>query len=463
MFEGVQRLGTVLLHMQTSGNMLFRNWSAEVQCCPQQHQPCIRVTFASLMGKVMLYHGEVADQLRALTDSMDRCQGKWRSFISEMRSRFSLLNLYTSKQVVYLCHWVLKACGQASVPPLLWHLLFPINPHCSLADVRVAYSDAARMKCDEVEEEEEEEQEAPASLEKNVADMQNADDLMQFSSEDEDDDQMECDGIGKDDQSSLETLWCTFKRNMAQFLSQHLHISTLASFLSCLSEQNQQVIVRKLPSFLEEGKPNLVLCPSAEVFTSTVCLYMESPEQPLPSTDEVLVCREETTEEEVEIFLRRALCHRQTWKKIYCLVNPGLLGYDVSVAFGDFFEVLKRNAEPNYRLVILSPVEHQHKYVPSFFSSYKVPADVSQTPEAVRKYLRHHFAQKVLPQSRAALVSPDGLSVWMVSSLRPAVGKNASDLQSIIRTVHKSMKGTQCVFLCQENPFMWIACLRSSS
>lgn len=431
-FEGVQRLGTLLLRMQTSGNMLFRSWSAEIQCCPQQQQPCIRLTFASLMGKVVLYSGEVTDQLRALTSSMDRCQGEWRSFIGEMRSKFSLLNLYTSEQMVYLCHWVLKVWGQASVPPLLSHLLYPVKPHCTSADIRAAYSGAASVALSRREAEA-----APASPGENKH-AQNADDLMQFSSEDEDDDAMECDGIGQDDCSTLENLWDRFKHNMAQFLTQYLDISTLASFLSCLSERNRQHVVRELPSFLEEGKPNLVLCPSAEVFTSTVCLYMESPEQPLPSTDEVLVCREETTEEEVKIFLLRALCQGQNWRKISCLVNPGLLGYDVSVAVGDFFEVLKGNAEPNYRLIIVSPIEHQHKYVPSFFSSYKVQAGVSQTPEAVRRYLRHHFAQKVLPHSPAALVSPGGLSVWMVSSARPAVGKNASDLQSIIKTVRKA-------------------------
>lgn len=402
----------------------------------------------------MLYYGEVTDQLRMLTNSMDRCQGEWRSFISEMRSKFSLLNLYTSEQMVYLCRWVLKVCGQTSVPPLLWHLLLPIKSHCTLSDIRDAYTDAASMtlKRDEVEDDEthldeEEEQEATALLGKNEEDQQNSVDLMQFSSEDEDDDNMECDGIWKDDNSSLENLWSKFKHNMAQFLTQCLDISTLASFLSCLSKRNQQFVFRKLPSFLEEGKPNLVLCPGAEIFTSTLRLYMESPEQPLPSTDEVLVCREETTEEEVKIFLRRALCQGQNWKKIYCLVNPGLLGYDVSVAFGDFFEVLTRNAEPNYRLIIVSPVEHQHKYVPSFFSSYRVQAGVSQTPEAIRKYLHHHFAQTMLPRSPAALVSPEGLSVWMVSSVRPAVGKNASDLQSITKKMHaqKHDGNTKCV------------------
>ncbi|TKS89378.1 E3 ubiquitin-protein ligase rnf213-beta [Collichthys lucidus] len=213
---------------------------------------------------------------------------------------------------------------------------------------------------------------------------------------------------------------------MSQYLSEYLDISSLARFLSCLSEMNPQQITRNLPPVLHEGKPNLVICPSAEVFITVLSFYIQSPEQPLPSTDEVLVCREETTEEQVEIFLRRALGQgsRQNWHKIYSLVNPGLLGYDVSVALGELFEGLQRSASPQYRLVIVSPVVHQHRYVPSFFSNDKVQAGVSLTEETARKYLRHHFTQNSLLQNPVALVSPDHLSVWMVSSVRPAVGKS---------------------------------------
>uniref|UniRef100_A0A3B4TK13 RING-type E3 ubiquitin transferase n=1 Tax=Seriola dumerili TaxID=41447 RepID=A0A3B4TK13_SERDU len=220
-----------------------------------------------------------------------------------------------------------------------------------------------------------------------------------------------------------ENLWRLFKEHMSQYLSEYMDISTLAHFLSCLSETNQQHMIRNLPPILQEGKPNLLLCPSAEVFTTTLSFYMASPEQPLPSADEVLVCREETTEEEVEIFLRRALGQgsKQNCQKIYSLVNPGLLGYDVSVALGELFEALERSANPHYRLVIVSPVVHQHRYVPSFFSNDKVQAGVSLTATTAREYLHHHFTQNTLLQNPVARVSPDQLSVWMVSSVRPAV------------------------------------------
>nr|XP_046232923.1 E3 ubiquitin-protein ligase rnf213-beta [Scatophagus argus]XP_046232924.1 E3 ubiquitin-protein ligase rnf213-beta [Scatophagus argus] len=430
-FEGVQRLATILLQMVTSGNMLFREWHAEIQCCPQQ-QPCIKVTFLSLMNKEMVYHGEVIKLLQKLAQSMDTCKNEWYSLISGMRANFSLLNHYTSEQMVYLCHWIHKVCQrQASVPPQMWHLLFPIKPQCTLTDVRDAYAKAARMTSmhdlDDAESGNED-CESPDSSGHTEVDMEEVHDLMQFSSEDEDDEVMKCDfvGIRKHDEDNLENLWRKFKEDMPQYLSESLDISSLAHFLSCLSEMNQQHVIRNLPPLFQEGKPNLVLCHNEEVFTTILSLYMQSPEQPLPSTDEVLVCREETTEEEVEIFLRRALGQGsgRNWQKIYSLVNPGLLGYDVSVALEELFKDLERSANPHYRFIIVSPVVHQHRYVPSFFSNNKVQAGVRLTEKTAKKYLHHHFTQNMLSQNPATLVSPDRLSVWMVSSVRPAVGKS---------------------------------------
>uniref|UniRef100_A0A3B3VQK5 RING-type E3 ubiquitin transferase n=1 Tax=Poecilia latipinna TaxID=48699 RepID=A0A3B3VQK5_9TELE len=368
-FQGVQRVGSILLQMQTSGNMLFRDWSAEVHCCPQQ-QPCISITFLSLSGEQTLYSGEVTEQLRKLAQSMDSCHKEWCAFISEMRSRFSLLNHFTSEQLVYLCHWIHKVCQrQTSVPQQLWHLLFPIKPQCTVNDEEI-YDDV--------------------------------------------------------NEGRLDNLWRRFKGNMSQYLEESLDILTLAQLLECLSETNPLHMIRNLPPGLQVGKPNLVLCPSAEVFTTTLSIYMESPEQPLPSSDEVLVCREQTTREEVEIFLRRALCQvsREKCEKIYSLVNPGVLGYEASEALVELYESLERSAGPHYRLVIVSPVVHQHRCVPSYFSNYKVQTGVNLREESARKYLRHHFTLSTLSQDPVALVSPDQLSVWMVSSARPAVGKS---------------------------------------
>lgn len=440
--------------MQSTGNMLFRECRAQVQCS-QEKQPCIQVTFSSLRCKEMVYNGEVTEQLQSLCRSMETCHKEWCAFISEKRSQFHTLNHYTSEQVVYLCRWIYSVCKrQACVPQQVWHLLSPIKAGCTLNDVREAFATVTEVLSGTLSGnpavwEEDDEDDSGRSMafrsighnvdkrwgynDENIESyVEEVGDMIEFSDTEEDEEVKELSSMAQGDameeeaEEGLEDLWRRFKEDMPKYLIQHVDIATLARFLSCLSEMNQQDVKRKLPPALQEGKPNLVLCPATEVLSTTLSFYMESPEQPLPSTDEVLVCREDTTEEQVEIFLSRALGRGDgavgSQQKIYTLVNPGLLGYDVSVAVGELFEDLERSAGPHYRLVMTSSVMHQHRYVPSFFSNHKVQAGVGITAENARRYLRHHFTVP-FQHSSVSLIYPDKLSIWVVSSTRPAVGK----------------------------------------
>lgn len=69
-------------------------------------------------------------------------------------------------------------------------------------------------------------------------------------------------------------------------------------------------------------------------------MYMDhqSRDLPLPSEDEVLVCSENTRQEEVILFLRRALGMLKQGK-LFCLLNACRLTYDVGVAFERFYEI----------------------------------------------------------------------------------------------------------------------------
>ncbi|KAL0964856.1 hypothetical protein UPYG_G00329960 [Umbra pygmaea] len=452
-FELVQRLGCILLKMQLSGNMLYREWQAQVQCS-QEVQPCIWVSFSTLRGKVKLYNGEVTEQLQLLCRSMETCHVEWCAFISEKRSQFHALNHYTSEQVVYLCRWMYNLCfRRISAPQQVWHLLSPIMAGCTSKDVTDAFarvtdmlsdtqSDKLALWNDGDEEDDEDDSEQSMDSAETKGDSrwrysyegiechsEEIKDMIEFSdTEDEEDgeDPM-AQSDAQEDEEGLEDLWRRFKEDMPRYLTQHIDIATLARLLTCLSKMNKLHVKRKLPQALQEGKPNLFVCRSTEVLSTTLAFYMDSPEQPLPSTDEVLLCREDTTKEQVEIFLRRALGQGHgavgSQQKIYTIANPGLLGYDVSVGLGELFEDLERSADLHYRLVMVSPVAHQHRYVPSFFSNHKVQAGVVITSEYTQRYLRHHFTVPVQHNSVCSPY-PDKLSVWVVSSARPAVGKS---------------------------------------
>ncbi|XP_050980097.1 LOW QUALITY PROTEIN: E3 ubiquitin-protein ligase rnf213-beta-like [Labeo rohita] len=398
-FEGVQRMGRILLQLRTSGNMLFRNWGAQITC-NHQNQPCIQVSF-SLLSKCVVYRGEVEEELQKLCRSLENFHKDWCNHLTKIRSQYYALNHYTSEQVVFLCEWINSvSIKRKPVPQQMWHLLTPIKPDCTLVDIREAFERATETESmvqdDMSEESEHSDFDLPLSFS-----------LLDVGTE------------------CLEDLWEQFKENMSTFLTHHVDVETLGLFLSNLSAMNQKPIKRKIPRILQEGRPNLVQCPVAELISTTLSFYSESPEHPLPTTDEVLMCQEETTEEEVEIFLRRCLGPQgaaSNHQKIYTLVNPGSLTYDVSVALVECFEMLERSAGPHYRLVMVCPV-NQDRYVPSFFSNYKVQTGLSISAERIKDYLRHHFQipSKLVPHSK---VYPGKLSVWMISSKRPAVGKS---------------------------------------
>ncbi|XP_029109785.1 E3 ubiquitin-protein ligase rnf213-beta [Scleropages formosus] len=436
-FDGVQRLGHVLLQLQSSGNMLFRHWEAHVFCSPKS-MPCIKVRFP-LPGKAFEYRGELTEQLQELCRSMEFCHQDWVKIVGNARIQFHSLNHYTAEQIVHLCHWVFAVWRrQTSIPQSVWYLLCSLKPGCTLNNVRNACSMAIETP--------RRPQPQQTPLVPAVAAMERSAKISEFLSggHGENRDRSEAvpvksvSGLSKQDDTmedtpsavtviqnaadSVENLWSCFKEDMPQYLGQNLDIFTLGRFLTHLSEMNREQVKRTMPKILCEGRPNLVFCPVTDVLSTALGFYMESPEQPLPSSDEILLCQEETTAEQVELFLRRAL--RQSApgseSKIFTVINVGLLTYDVSVSMGECYEHLERSAGPHYRLIIVCPLNHQHRYVPSFFSNHKVQASMSITREKAREYLRHHF----IATSLHPHVFPGNLSVWIVSSTRPAVGKS---------------------------------------
>ncbi|KAK3529115.1 hypothetical protein QTP70_016547 [Hemibagrus guttatus] len=477
-FEGVQRMGRILMQLCLSGNLFFRDMFALVNC-NQEMDPCINLN-VPLLGKHIMYHGHVAEELQNVCRTMEDCHENWCSFMSELRSQFYALNYYTSEQVVYFCHWINKICEKGMpVPQQIWHLLSPLKPDSTLNDIRVAFAKAEEslqsefqshfsadsdadseqsmdiiINTDEDTEEERVDIDSEYMLEElssssvisseedcemnryqeDTEEEENVTEEDQDELEDVNDDGSEEDMMNFSVSSTqaqkctvmetLENLWQDFRNNMPKYLTQYMDIKTLAQFLSCFSALNKLNIMRKLPSVLQDGKPNLILCPATEIITTTLALYMTSPEQAFPSIDEVLMCQEDTSEEEVEIFLRRCLGQGAPshHKKIYTLVNPGLLTYDVSVALAEHFEAMERSAGSNFRLVIVCPV-NQDRYIPSFFSDYKVQAGLNVPLERVKQYLRHHLTTPYV-QGHQHEVFPDGISSWLITSKRAAVGKS---------------------------------------
>ncbi|NWI95930.1 RN213 ligase, partial [Pitta sordida] len=148
---------------------------------------------------------------------------------------------------------------------------------------------------------------------------------------------------------------------------------------------------------------------------------MNSPEQPLPAFDEVLLCTPGTSAEQVGLFLRRCLIPCSAGERIYTMLFADELSYEVSCRAEELFQRLQRSSS-SYRLVILCSCEREHSYIPSAFSQYKVHM-VPQRPRAeIQQYLQHHY-RVAQPSGSAASVFKDNMCVGIVSSRRAGVGK----------------------------------------
>ena len=126
---------------------------------------------------------------------------------------------------------------------------------------------------------------------------------------------------------------CSSKLNIAKYYSNILLLLLLASFK----------FERKFPEVLKKGEPNLIIVPpgslqiidliitfliTADVHKTVLSLYMENKDLPLPTYEEVLLCNESTTDEEVSLLWRKAMGDLNYFR-LFCLVHAELLSYQV--------------------------------------------------------------------------------------------------------------------------------------
>uniref|UniRef100_A0A8B9Q3T4 RING-type E3 ubiquitin transferase n=1 Tax=Apteryx owenii TaxID=8824 RepID=A0A8B9Q3T4_APTOW len=396
-FSNVQRLAQSFIDLYSAGNTLFRFWLAHVYCSPKS-ESCVLIDFSLALIPVLEGQGEVAAVLPGLCRKMESFLERWKTFMYEKRSQHFYLNYYTAEQLVYLCTELKK--GQPSQNALM--MLSFLKHDCTNQDVLRA----SRSR-------------VPTSSRKAVSDLPAM-----------------LDGE-RDLTARLECIWERYMSNMSSFLPNCLDVDTLGRWLKSLADLGREHVARDFPQdLLHVGQPNLITCPRSEVLTSALAIYMNSPYEPLPTFDEVLLCTPQTTSEQVELFFRRCLSPSSRGEKIYTMLYADELSYDVSSRAEELFQCLQ-HYNNMYRLVILCNCNREHSYIPSVFSQYKVHM-IPQRPLAeIQRYLQDHY-RVTQPLSSAASVFKDNMCVGIVSSKRAGVGKSL-----YVKRLHERLKAQQ--------------------
>ncbi|XP_028300078.1 E3 ubiquitin-protein ligase rnf213-alpha-like [Gouania willdenowi] len=415
-FECVQRLAKAFVDLHTAGNPLFRCWEAKIYCKTQSN-PCITMTVS--LGKIqhcIHCNGSLIEQLTSLSKKIELFLSQWQTFMHNQRSEQYHLNYFTAEQLYYLCSKLTPTNVNEEIEAKVLTLLSFLKPNCTASDVSNAWG-VLRKK------------------------------LVNMGSEDSDSSLVTSSRFphsettkepDKDDHfKELDELWNGYMGNEERLFNDILDIQSLGSLLQIVSvskspdeketeapellETKENSLRRSLPKDFSLNQPNLIICPHDQVLTSSICLYMNDEDKPLPSYDEVLLCTPSTSFEQVDLLLRRCFTPGGIGQKIYTLLWADKLPYDVCCAMERSFQKLHTQFNKEYRLVIFCSSEKEHTYIPTAFSQFKRNSVPQETLQRIQKYLSRHYT-----------VTPDHMNtgfkgehtVGIVASHRAGDGKS---------------------------------------
>ncbi|XP_063997714.1 E3 ubiquitin-protein ligase RNF213-like, partial [Pogoniulus pusillus] len=137
--EKVKTIGTLYLELLSVGNILFKDWMAEIYCNPEQH---VKVyTEFGIAGKLVQTTKPLLEELGSLSKAMEHCLREWKKYLETQRNTYYHLNLFTAQQLFYLCSQ-LASVQKGIVEPQVLIMLSSIKHDIKEEDVKKALEDA---------------------------------------------------------------------------------------------------------------------------------------------------------------------------------------------------------------------------------------------------------------------------------------------------------------------------------
>ena len=135
-------------------------------------------------------------------------------------------------------------------------------------------------------------------------------------------------------------------------------------------DARRKAISRHIPVIIKRRMHNLIVCESHQQFALVLSLYQyrDSPTDTgaeLPTKEEVLVCSEQTTLEELDLFWKRVTVPKPTHlakrdKLMYVLVGVHLLPYEIQEKAERIMDVRDKNETmDNFAVAIVCAKEHE--------------------------------------------------------------------------------------------------------
>ena len=203
-------------------------------------------------------------------------------------------------------------------------------------------------------------------------------------------------------------------------------------------------------SFLKEYEPNLIFIKESNLLIFVLSLYLNTDSKThFPSHHEVLICSEDTTLEEIDIFWRRAL-NSPSSSEIFCLAFIDNLKYEIAVQSVTSLKKYLQLKGRCFLLVLLCSSEtEQSSYMATAMAQYKrIHTLISDTEELLKDCVFQRISHirsstnggPYFPNMPSSVIDPDRSCVRIISSDVAGSGKSLTVLR-----LEEKLKEIACV------------------
>ena len=404
--EEIVILADLFLQMHTSGNNFFRELTHEYTC---QSIDSVKQDISFLR---------------------DVCK-QWTARLVEARDNNYVLNYFTALQITTIQVGLEDMSNGKDLDRDTFHLLTLIREHLSQQDIEDAYGrfkhGSASFQSTIHSVDSSLNSTASISRRRSSTVFSDCEDsqviicpLLQVSTTD-----IHC----KIDMVSLENV---YKANIKNIYP----LKDIAVFLEYLYSQNslQDKPIHSL-SFFNDKEPNLIFINRPDLLIYVLSMYLQSGCRfGFPSHHEVLICSEETTLEELDIFWRRALDSPSS-SEIFCLAFIENLKYDIA---SQGVSSLKKYLQSKYKrnmflLFLLCSTEcEQSSYMATALAQYRrIHTQLTDTQrlnefvfQLINRINRSTNESPFLPLEPSSVIDPNKSCVRIISSEFAGSGKS---------------------------------------
>ncbi|KYO41916.1 E3 ubiquitin-protein ligase RNF213 [Alligator mississippiensis] len=137
--EKIRMVGKLYLELLEVGNILFIDWKAQVDC-GHKHNINIYVEFG-ISGVLVQSNRPFLEELSGICRAMERCLGEWKKYLETQRNNYYHLNMFTARQLFYLCS-KLATANKTEVDLQVLNLLSVFKHDITVEDIRDALNKA---------------------------------------------------------------------------------------------------------------------------------------------------------------------------------------------------------------------------------------------------------------------------------------------------------------------------------